>query len=234
MRRVLHTIRWDIVRQYRSGFYAVSLLLIPIVVGMLRWAGAGEQAAVVLPPLLVMMLLVTTFYFAGAILLLEKGEGTLAGLVVSPLRTGEYLLARTASLSLLAIVESLVIVVAGFGTAVNPLALLPGMVLLCAFYSLAGTAVITRYDTINEYLLPSVVFVILLMLPMLPYVGILESPLFLLHPVQPSIVLMRAAVLPAATPEIAYGVLGGAAWAGIAFVVARKSFGVFVVRSAGA
>jgi fluoroquinolone transport system permease protein len=233
MRRMLGTLRWDVIRQYRSGFYGVSAILIPLGVALLRWIGAGQEAAAIVPPMLVMLALITTFYFAGAILLLERGEGTLAGLVVSPLRPGEYLAARVGSLALLAIGESLIIVLLGLGLVVNPLALLPGLLLVCAIYTLLGTAAISRYDTINEYLLPSALFVTLLMLPMLQYAGIWPSPLFYLHPIQPGIVLMRAAVEPVGLPALLYGVLAGVAWTGASFALARRSFQRFVARSSG-
>jgi fluoroquinolone transport system permease protein len=69
MRRLAATLRWDVLRQYRSGFYAVTAFLVPLSVVLLRWAG-GALAAEVVPPLIVVLLLITTFYFAGAILLL--------------------------------------------------------------------------------------------------------------------------------------------------------------------
>jgi fluoroquinolone transport system permease protein len=233
MRRLAATLRWDVLRQYRSGFYAVTAFLVPLSVVLLRWAG-GALAAEVVPPLIVVLLLITTFYFAGAILLLEKGEGVLSGLVVTPLRAGEYLLARVGSLALLAIGESLIIVLAGLGMIVNPIALLPGMLMLCGVYALLGTTVITRYDTINEYLMPSALYITLLMLPLLHYTGIWRTPLFYLHPIQPAIELMRAAVEPVGVAMVAYGVLAGGAWLGVSYHLARRSFERFVVRSAGA
>jgi len=232
--RTLHALRWDVVRQYRSGFYAVTAILVPIAIVLLRWAGGGPAAAAAVPALLTVLLLVTTFYFAGAILLLEKGEGILAGLVVTPLRAREYLLARVGSLALLATGESLVIVLLGLGLVVNPLALLPGMLLLCGVYALLGTAAISRYDSINEYLMPSVLFVTGLMLPLLHYTGIWPTPLFYLHPVQPAIVLMGAGVGPLPPGDIAYALIAGAAWVGIAYLLAHRAFETFVVRSPGA
>jgi fluoroquinolone transport system permease protein len=233
MRRSFRMLRWEVVRQYRHGFYAVSVVLIPILVVLLRAIGEPGAMAFAMPPLLVTLLLITTFYFAAALLLLEKGEGTLSGLAVTPLRTAEYLAARLLSLSLLAIGESLVIVVAVIGTTTIAMAMIPGMVLLCALYVLMGTALITRYDSINEFLLPSVVVVFAVSLPLLRYAGIMDTWLFLLHPVQPALVLMSAAVMPAPPWEIIYGLGAGTLWVAGAYIVAQRSFARFIVRSAG-
>jgi fluoroquinolone transport system permease protein len=233
MRRSLHMLRWEFVRQYRHGFYAVSVVVVPILIVLMRWVGETETVARAFPAVLVTLLLITTFYFAGALLLLEKGEGTLSGVVVTPLRTGEYLAARVVSLSLLAIGESLIIVVAVTGAATMAVALVPGMVLICIFYVLVGTALVTRFDSVNEFLLPSIVCVIGLSLPLLHYTGIWDSWVILLHPVQPALVLMRAAVMPTRPWELVYGLGAGTMWSAAAYVVARRAFGGFIVRSAG-
>lgn len=235
MSRLLAAVRWDIVLQFRNGFYYVSIFFILVSVGLLRWtAQAGVDLGLVLPALLLFTLMITTFYFVGTLVLLEKGEGTLNGLIVTPLRDTEYLAAKAASLALLAVMESLVIVLLSYSTGFNVLLLLSGMLLLSLFYTFLGIVAIARYDSINEYLLPSSAFVTLLALPLLGYFGLWPSVVFYLHPVQPALVLMRAAFAPVAPLEIAYGVAGALAWAGISFVLARRIFYPFVIRAAGA
>ncbi|HEV8191785.1 MAG TPA: hypothetical protein VGP82_09920 [Ktedonobacterales bacterium] len=56
------------------------------------------------------------------------------------------------------------------------------------------------------------------MLPLLDHFGLVRSPLFYLHPVQPALVLMRAAFAPAQPWQIVYGVLGSAFWLWLAYI----------------
>ena len=235
MTRLLPTLRWDVVLQFRNGFYAVSAFVILIVVGLWSQLPNADSLdySLIIPALMMMNLLITTFYFVGALVLLEKAEGTLTGLVVTPLRASEYLASKVMSLTLLAVLENLVIVLLIYGFAFQPLPLLGGMILLGGFYTLLGFVAITRYDSINAYIFPSAVMVTLLMLPLLDYLGLWQNPIFYLHPLQPSLVLMRAAFDPLSAWQIAYGVIGSMLWFGLSFVWARRVFHGFVVRSAG-
>jgi fluoroquinolone transport system permease protein len=243
-KRFLAVLRWDLSLQDRYGFYYVSLFMIGLM-GLLLSQIPAVSLPFLLPVFVLSAMMATTYYFMGALVLLEKGENTLHGLVVTPLRAGEFLLARVASLTGLAIVETGLIVVpvyvlfygyrAGFGPDFhfNPLWLLVGMILLGALYSLLGFVAIAPYDAVNEYLLPSVGYLILLMLPLIDYAGLWQSPLFYLHPVQPSLLLLRAAFMPVAPAQIVFGLVGALFWTAVAYVWARRTFQHFVVRTAG-
>ncbi len=235
MNRLLATLRWDMVLQFRNGFYYVSVFFIMIWVGL--WSQLPNTSsynyALILPALITLNLLITTFYFVAGLVLLEKAEGTLTGLVVTPLRTGEYLAARVLSLSLLAALESLLIVMLIYGVQFNPLPLVIGMLLLGGFFTLIGFVAIVRYDSINEYVIPSGLVVLVLILPLIDHLGLWQNPVFYLHPVRPTLVLLRAAFDPPAFWPIAYGVVGSLVWFAISFVWAGRIFHRFVVRTAG-
>jgi fluoroquinolone transport system permease protein len=243
-KRILSVLRWDMSLQYRYGFYYVSLFVIVLMVLLLSQIPV-QNLAFLLPVFVLSAMMVTTFYFMGALVLLEKGENALYGLVVTPLRAGEFLLARVTSLTGLAVVETLLIVVpvygilygyrTGFGAGLhfNPLWLLAGMVLLGALYSLLGFVAIAPYDAVNEYLLPSVGYLMLLMLPLIDYAGLWQSSAFYLHPVQPALRLLRAAFMPVEPWQIVYGLVGSLFWTAVAFAWARRAFQQFVVRAAG-
>jgi fluoroquinolone transport system permease protein len=235
MKRLLSTVRWDVLIQFRQGFYYVSVFFVLVCAVLLRQLPHDGRVnfGIVIPAFMVLNLLVTTFYFIGALVLLEKGEGTLAGLIVTPLRDVEYLLSKILSLLLLALLESLLIVVLSYGFAFQVVPLLAGMILLGALYTLLGFIAIARYDSINEYLLPAGVMVALLTLPLIDQTGLWHSWLFYLHPVQPALVLMSSAFAPLAPWESIYAVLGSLFWVGLSFVLARHIFLRFVVRSAG-
>jgi fluoroquinolone transport system permease protein len=224
MKRLLTALRWEVVLQLRNGFYYASIFFV------LFWSGLLSQApnlhlleqSKVIPGLVVVNLLITNFYFVAALVLLEKGEGVLSGLVVTPLRTSEYLASKVLSLTGLAILETLLVVTPVFGWTGHPWPLLLGMGLLGSFYTLFGLVAVSRYDSINAYLLPSMGAVIFLLLPLIDLAGLWRSPLFLLHPVQPMLVLMQTAFAPATLGQLLYGYGGALLWLAASFWWARR------------
>lgn len=225
MTRLLSTLRLDIVTQFRNGFYYVSAFVVIVVIMLLSQLRGPLELSLLIPGLVFFNLLITTFYFVGGLVLLEKQEGSLFGLAVTPLRRSEYLLAKIASLTLLASIETTLCIVIVFGV-VPPFF---GMILLSGLYTLCGFLAIARYDSINEFLLPSVLIVSVLMLPLVDFFGVWHSPIVYLHPLQPALVLMRSAYTLTPSAEIAYGVLGSLFWYGLLFVWARRVFDRVIV-----
>jgi hypothetical protein len=153
------------------------------------------------------ILTINAFFFMVALVLLEKGEGTLEAQIVTPPRTWEYLLSKVISLGILAIFESLILIVIVSGAGFNWLWMILGILALMAIYSLYGFFVVSRYDSINEFLLPSVLWTIAYSLPLLYYFDIWNSWLLFLHPMQAPLVLMQAAFQTLPTWQVIYGLL---------------------------
>jgi fluoroquinolone transport system permease protein len=186
-----------------------------------------------LPGLVLSNMLINTFYFIGGLVLLEKGEGTLEAQVVTPLRSREYLASKVITLAGLAFVENLLIVSAGFGWrfALGPLAL--GVALMTTIFGLYGFLVVARYDSINEYLFPSLWYTVVLLVPLLDYFGLWRSWLFYLHPVQAPLLILRAAFQPIEVWEWVYSLLYGGLWVGVMVVLSDRAFKHFVIAKAG-
>ncbi|MBN1886975.1 MAG: hypothetical protein JW850_03260 [Thermoflexales bacterium] len=232
MKRLLSTMYWDAQLQFRNGFYYVTLFVIvlwTVLVSQLPLSDLGW----LLPALVVGNLLINTFYFTGGLMLLEKGEGTLEAQVVTPLRPWEYLASKIATLALLAMVENLVIVSLLYGLRFAALPLVLGIVLAAAMYCLAGFIVVARYDSINEYLFPSMAYTFVLSLPLLPYFGLGQSEWFYLHPLQAPLVLVRAAFQPADAWQLVYGLGYSAVWIGLLYHLSRRIFLRFIVAKEG-
>jgi fluoroquinolone transport system permease protein len=232
MRRLLAALACDTRLQYRNGFYAAAAFVAGVLVLLLRWLPVGYRGWL-LPPLVLTNMQINTFYFIGGLVLLEKAEGSLEAVVVTPLRPREYLASKVLSLAGLSLAEALAIVLASYGTGFDPWPLAVGVVLVAALYCLYGFLVVVRYDSINEYLFPSMVYTSVLSLPLLDYLGIWESRLFYLHPVQAPLVLLRAAFHPVATWQMAYGVLYGGLWVVPLAMLGGRAFRRFVVAKEG-
>ena len=232
MKRLFSTILCDIRLQFRNGFYYVVAFILA------GWALLLTQIPAIdwgklLPPLVLSNLIVATFYFIGGLVLLEKGEGTLEAQVVTPLTTWEYLASKVISLTGLSLVENLVIVGLAYGLGFWVFPMVLGIGLASAIYVLVGFMAIARYDTINEYIFPSVLYTVALVLPLLHYFGIWESWLFYLHPLLAPLILMKAAFLPVKLWQLAYALLFSSFWIAILFLYSVRFFHNFIVIKAG-
>jgi fluoroquinolone transport system permease protein len=226
--RLFSGLRWEIVLQWRNGFYAATFFLMAI------WALLATQIPhldlrAYLPGILAGNLLVGSFYFMAGLVMLERTEGSLTARVVTPLRIGEYLLVKALALGLLALMENLLVLIllVGFHFALLPAVL--GLLLATGLLSLAGFFAAARYDSINAFLLPSILFVLGLMLPLLDSFGLLHSWAFALHPLQAALVLLQGAFRPLTAWEWIYSLgYGAAALAGLGWLC-RKAFRRFIV-----
>jgi len=232
MRRLLATIRCDVTLQLRHGFYyATAFVLIFCVVVVSRIPSV--DLSWLLPALLLGNLLLNTFYFIGGLILLEKGEGTLEAQVVTPLRTWEYLASKVGTLALLGLVENIVIVTLLVGLGFNLLPLAASLVLTAALYCLAGVIVVVRYHSINEYLMPSVLYTSILLAPLLSYLPQWDTWLLYLHPLKATLLLAQAAFQPAPRWQAVYGVLYSGFWIVFLAHFSRRAFRRFIIAGAG-
>jgi fluoroquinolone transport system permease protein len=163
------------------------------------------------PALFVVNLPMTTLFFIAGLISLERDEGTLSALGVAPVTAGQYLALRMATLTLLAIVETLAVAVVGFGVGSWPL-MVAGAAALGIFYTACGAGLSARYQSINQLILPGSVFVTFLLLPLLAHFGMAARGLFLLHPIEPPLTLVRASYSGATAIDVAFGVVGSVAW----------------------
>jgi fluoroquinolone transport system permease protein len=195
LHRMRATMACDMRVQYRNGFYLAAAFVAVFWILILRLLPIDDLAWW-MPVFVLSNALIGTFYFIAGLVLLEKSEGTLLAQAVAPLRDGEYLGSKVATLLLLALVENLAIVALAIGPAFRPLPLVAGLSSAAAFLVLVGFLVVVRYDSINEYLFPSFLFTLIFIPPALAYLGIWQSPLAYLHPLQAALVLMSGAVAP--------------------------------------
>jgi fluoroquinolone transport system permease protein len=217
-------LQWDIVLQARNGFYWASAFVVLVVGALLLSVPETVRAdgAAWVPALLAVNLQITTFFFVAGLMLLERDEGTLTALAVSPFSPAAYLATRTITLTTLAGVETVAVVLIAFGTHGSWLLILSGTAALSVIYTGFGSGAGARYASVNEMLLPASVIVAVLLLPLLPHFGLGPRVLFLVHPIEPAVTLIRAGYGAGSASEIAYGAFGSVFWSAIAFVWGRN------------
>ena len=232
MRRLAATLRLDLRLQLRNGFYyAVAFVLACWFVLLTRLPSVDW--GYVLPVFVFGNLVMVNFYFLAGLVLLEKAEGSLEAQVVTPLTNWEYLVSKMVALTTLSLVEQIIIVWSayGWGFAVGPL--FSGIVLAAFLYTLTGFLLVVRYESINEYLLPSVLFTVVLSLPVLGYFGLWDTWLLYLHPFSAPLVLLTGAFGPIPQWQWIYGVLYSAVWTGLLLLASRRAFDRFIVTQEG-
>ena len=232
MTRLQTAVRWDMRLQFRNGFYYAAAFIAVIMVGVLFQFPTADLPTI-LPLFVLGNMTINTFYFMAGLVLLEKGDGVLEGLVVTPLRQEEYLGAKLVSLTLLTIVENVVIVTAVFGFNYNVGLFVTGLGLMAGFNVLIGFIAVARYDSINRFMLPSILITMPLTVPLLDYLGLWTSPLIYLHPVQAPLLLLKGAFQPIAAWQTWYGVAYAILWVGLLFKFSQRIFYRFIILKQG-
>jgi len=222
VRRWVAAVRCDIRVQYRNGFYAATALMTAFwMLGLARLP--REALARFLPPFLLANLFLNAFLFVSRQVMLEKKEGSLPMLAVTPLRPHEYLAAKIGSLALLAALESFPIALVSFGPGFRFPQFMAGIMAASALLTLAGFIVVSRYDSVRAFLIPSALAAFALALPLLPYIGFAESRWWFLHPLEGPLSLLRAAFEKRPAWEAAYGLVYPALWAAVALLLCKRA-----------
>jgi fluoroquinolone transport system permease protein len=230
MTRLLASVVCDIRLQTRNGFYHGAFFVACFWSLALRQL-PSERLTLWMPVFILSNILINTFYFMAGLVLLEKAEGTLAGLSVTPLRSWEYLLAKTMTLTLLSVSESLVIVLLGYRAGFAAPQFLLGVMGSATLFSLAGFLFVVRYDSINEFLFPSFLFTLLFVPPFLSYFGLIGNIWTYVHPLQGSLLLTTAAFAAITGWQLVYSCLSSALWIGALLYFSRKAFDRYLVES---
>jgi fluoroquinolone transport system permease protein len=188
----------EIKLQWRQGFwlvyFLVSLLYIIILFNVSR-----ENRMMVS---LIMILTDTTMLgilFMGALVLLEKQQSVIHSLFVTPLEPSQYLWSKTLSLSLIALIMSILVYLPVWEFNSYTLLLLLTVGFTAATFAMLGLGLAAGVDSINQYFSVQMLFSILLCLPVIPFLLLEQHPFFLFLPYIASLDIMLGAMdaLPA-------------------------------------
>jgi fluoroquinolone transport system permease protein len=214
--------------QLRGGFVAAYAFLAALYAVLLASLPPGAREAA-LPPVLLTETAVVGFFFAGTLLHLERAEGALDALAVTPVPPAALVLARALSLAALAAPAALAMGWAATGGRARLPLLLAAAGLATAFFVAAGLAVASRFDSLERFAIWGGLGTTLLGLPVLPYLGIAPSAAWALHPTFPTVALLASACgagIPGAPPLAALLALH-LAWLAAVVVLAARWIGRF-------
>jgi fluoroquinolone transport system permease protein len=213
--------------------YKVYLIVVGATFGLalaLRALVTPEQLHFFMPVLVMYGVSLTTVFLVGVLLLLERGEGTLNVVMVSPLRPTEYLASKLITLTTLALVESAIMAGVAYGLGFSFGWLVLAVVMRASMGVAVGVAVGVRYSSITRFLLPAIVASLAFDLPNIWYLELWPSPLFYVWPSMPPLLLAKAAFLPVDPLQLVYAFVYGTLVVGAALFWASRAIDRFVVR----
>ena len=230
MSRLSATLRLDVQLQARNKIYTIVAIAALGLAFALRALFTAGQLQFFMPLVALSGVTVTTFFLVGVLLLLERGEGTLDVVLVSPLRPAEYLASKLITLTVIALVESAIMAVVAYGLGFSFGWLVLAVVMRASMGVAVGVVVGVRYDSITRFLLPAILASFAFDIPVIWYFELWPSPLFYLWPSMPPLLLAKNAFLPVDPLQLAYAFGYGTLVVGAALFWASLAIDRFVVR----
>jgi fluoroquinolone transport system permease protein len=232
MKRLLSTIRFDVLFQFRHGFYYVYAVVSVLYILVLKSVG-GELKEVLAAMMVFSDTSVLGFFFVGSIVILERDQNTLESLFVTPLRPYEYIISKAVSLTILSAVMSSVIMFVSFGKAFNPYPVLAGVILSSMFFTLVGIIVSVYSPNVNQYLMMTVPSMIVFFLPLLDYFGLVRTPVFYIFPTQAALTLIDGGFNAINPVEAIYAFLMLLLWITAAWYLSGRMFFKYIIMKTG-
>ncbi|MGE0186968.1 MAG: hypothetical protein AB7Q23_14365, partial [Hyphomonadaceae bacterium] len=205
------------------------LLLIAIQISRLDLAGYADFVAAII----LFDVVLTPVMIIGLMVLLERGEGSFIALAATPMRRRSYVLARTATISVISITEMLLLVLIVYDGALTPAFLLAGLLGVGTVASLFAFLAVAPFNALYPFVLPMIGWIFFLGMP---GYGVLLgwNPLWLAwHPTTPSMVLLTAAFTPLPLATVLYALVGTVLWLGIGAALANHAVRRMQLRAVG-
>ncbi len=99
MTRFLSAMKIDVIVQVRNNLYAIGIGVAVLVGVMVSQLARPNQLPSIVPALMLLVIGGTTLLYVAGLILFERDEGTLHAVMVSPLRTSEYLWSKIITLT---------------------------------------------------------------------------------------------------------------------------------------
>lgn len=168
--RMLNAIKSDIWFQFKQGFYFIYIII--TIFYLIILSCLPENISRIGVPFIVFTdPSVLGLFFIGGIIMLEKLQGVIHLLVVTPIRINEYLLSKIISLSIISTLVGLVITLVSYKENVNWFVLILALLLTSCFFTLMGFLIGAGCHTINQYFVKMIPYMLLLILPCFSIIG---------------------------------------------------------------
>lgn len=192
--RLLHAVWADMRFQMKQGFYLVYVVITIMYLIILSFL-PENVLSIALPLVVFSDPSVLGLFFIGGIIMLEKVQGVLMVVVVSPLRTMEYIVSKVLSLTFIAVLAAFAISAFSRYESVSWLLLLLSTILTSGIFTLCGIMINAGCQTVNQYMLKTIPYMLLFVLPCFTLIGFPDSWIFAIVPSVAALRLMMGAFL---------------------------------------
>lgn len=192
--RLLHAVWADMRFQLKQGFYLVYVLITIMYLIILSFL-PKDALSVALPLVVFSDPSVLGLFFIGGIIMLEKVQGVLTVIVVSPLRTIEYILSKVISLAFISVLAAFAITGFSHFESVSWLLVFLSTILTSGIFTLCGIMINAGCQTVNQYMIKTIPYMLLFVLPCFSLIGFPYSWLFTIVPSVAALRLMLGAYM---------------------------------------
>ncbi|MGB3368355.1 MAG: hypothetical protein WBA54_12750, partial [Acidaminobacteraceae bacterium] len=154
----------DSIFEFKQGFYGIYII-ISVLYLLLISQLPSEYVIYVLPFIIFSDPSILGLFFIGGTILLEKEQGVLSSILVTPLTSIEYILSKLLSLASISIAAALLISLLTYRGPVNYTYMILGTLLTSIFFTLIGIVIVTKSRSVNEFFVKMVPYAIILLLP---------------------------------------------------------------------
>lgn len=167
MKNVSNAMKSDFKFQYKEGFIYIYLAICIIYLVILSVLPSSVLSTV-LPILIYSDPAGLGLFFIGGMIMLERRQGIINYLIVTPLLVKEYILSKVITLSTLAVGVTLIITIfSSLKEPINYLILITSTFLTANFFTMIGILIAITCTNLNEYFVKIIPWMILLSLPCL-------------------------------------------------------------------
>ncbi|KAA3618724.1 MAG: hypothetical protein DWQ05_07110 [Calditrichaeota bacterium] len=230
--RLLDAIRYDMLFQFRHGFYFVYLLITILYIIVILFLPADIQNKAT-TFLLFSDTATLGFFFIGAIILLEKDQNILESLFVTPLKIYEYFLAKVISLAIISMISAVAILIFTHGLSANWHVFIPGFLLSSGFFTIFGAIFGIIAKSVNDYFAKILGIGLVMATPILSYFSIFETPVFYLLPTHATLILIDVVFVNYSALEIFYAFVNLSFWIAAASGLASWVFAKHIILRTG-
>lgn len=229
MSRFLATWWLDVQIQIRNLFYLVTGAGAGIITLVIVYLIPEERYSLAIPNV-VFLGMAMPFYLAAGQILFEKSERTLDALSVSPLRIRDYLISKVVTLGQIGVMEACLITGVIYGVPDTPILFLVGVLQLTTVFVLGGIILVVRYESVNDFLIPSIPVILVLQIMLVYEFGLLEGWV-ILWPVYGGWMLLLAGMNDWHWESLLLYLCSSLAWIGVFWYWAERAFEKWVLRN---
>jgi fluoroquinolone transport system permease protein len=223
----------------KYGLYTAGAVLTLVWVGILSLF-SGEAIRLAVPIVLLSDISTMGLLFIGSIIFFERGQGSIAAVITTPLKTKEYIVSKIVSLTLFITMYSLLLTLLTSwfkGQTLNMLMLFIASVLIAVEYTLIGFYLSTFFKKFTDFLLPMGLVFAIMNLPIFTMFNIpaLEAfdKLFYIIPSTGFVKLLLGLYTPLSGLDVMYALLYNGIVIVVLFKLCIKNFNTKIIgRSA--